>query len=154
MKRITHKVLKELLINDAYIHYLFGSLIFLVVISLFQIPQSLELVLMIFLGIVSIVCLPFVFNRINTALYLVKNGIEIIVKKFSFEQGLFGTKLRFEYEYAGMKYIKIKFFQTFWFPDDKRSQMKLLIDPNKPSKYTILELKKRSVFTLIKNRNV
>ena len=53
-----------------------------------------------------------------------------------------------------MKYIKIKFFQTFWFPDDKQSQMKLLIDPNKPSKYTILELKKRSVFTLIKNRNV
>jgi hypothetical protein len=154
MKRITHKVLKELIINDAYIHYLFCSLIFIVVLSLFQIPQSLKLVLMIFLGIVSTFCLPFVFNRINTALYLVKNGVEIIVKQFSFELGLFGTKLRFEYEYAGMKYIKIKFFQTFWFPDDKRSQMKLLIDPNKPSKYTILELNKRSVFTLIKNRNV
>ena len=154
MKRITHKVLKELLINDAYINYFFGSLIFLVVLSLFQIPQSLELVLMFFLGIVSIVCLPFVFNRINTALYLVKNGIEIIVKQYSFEQSLFGTKLRFEYEYAGMKYIKIKFFQTFWFPDDKGSQMKLLIDPYKPSKYTILELKKRSVLTIIKNRNV
>ena len=109
---------------------------------------------MVFLGIVSIVCIPLVFNKINTALYLVKNGIEIIVEQFSFEQGLFGTRLRFEYDYAGVKYIKTKFFQTFWLPDNKRSQMKLLVDPNRPANYIILELKKRSVFTIIKNRNM
>jgi hypothetical protein len=97
---------------------------------------------------------PFVLYRANNALYLSKIGFEIIVKNFSFEHGLFGTKLRFEYEYAGMKYIKSKFFQTFWFPDKKSSHMKLLIDPNKPSNYAILELKKRSVITIIKNRNM
>jgi hypothetical protein len=32
--------------------------------------------------------------------------------------------------------------------------MKLLIDPNNPSNYAILELKKKSVITLIKNRNM
>ena len=107
---------------------------------------------MIFLWTVSIVCLPFTFYRINTALYLGKNGVEIIVKHLSFEHVLLGTILRFEYEYAGIKYTKTKFFQTIWFPDKKSSHMKLLIDPNKPSNYAILELKKRSVITIIKNR--
>jgi hypothetical protein len=153
-KKIERKVLKELLINDSYIHYLSGSLILLLVLPLFQIPQSLELVLIIFLAVVSCVCLPWIFYRINNSLYLVKNGTEIVVKHASFEHGLFGTKLRFEYEYAGMKYIKTKFFQTIWFPDNKPSHMKLLIDPNEPSNYTILELNKRSVFTIIKNRNL
>jgi len=36
------------------------------------------------------------------------------------------------YEYAGMKYNKTKFFQTVWFPDKKSSHMKLLIIPNNP----------------------
>ena len=109
---------------------------------------------MIFLGAVSIICLPFALYRINNALNLVKIGIEIIVKNISVEHGLFGTKLKFEYEYAGMKYNKTKFYQTFWFPDKKSSHMRLLIDPNKPSNYAILELKKRSVISLVKNRNM
>lgn len=109
---------------------------------------------MIFLGAVSIIRLPFALYRINNALYLVKIGIEIIVKNISVEHGLYGTKLKFEYEYAGMKYNNKKFFQTVLFPDKKSSEMKLLIDPNNPSNYAILELKKRSVITLIKNRNM
>ena len=109
---------------------------------------------MIFLGTVSIICLPFALYRINNALYLAKIGIEIIVKNISVEHVLHGTKLKFEYEYAGMKYNKTKFFQTVWLPSKKSSDMKLLIDPNNPSNYAILELKKRSVITLIKNRNL
>ena len=151
MGKTKRRVLKELIINDAVIHYFFGSLIFLVVLFFVLIPQSLKQVLIIFLGTVSIVCLPFSFYRINTALYLGKNGVEIIVKHLSFEHVLLGTILRFEYEYAGIKYTKTKFFQTIWFPDKKSQHMKLLIDPNKPSNYAILELKKRSVTTIIKN---
>ena len=154
MEKIKGKILKELLINDAFVHYFFWPLILLSILLFFNLPQSLKLILMIFLGAVSIICLPFALYRLNNALYLVKIGIEIIVKNISVEHGLFGTKLKFEYEYAGMKYNKTKFFQTVWFPDKKSSHMRLLIDPNKPSNYAILELKKRSVISLVKNRNM
>jgi hypothetical protein len=153
MKNIKRKVLKELLISDAFIHYFLGPLIVLAIILFLEVPQSLKLVLMIFFGAVSIICLPFALYRINNALYLAKIGIEILVKNFSLEHVLLGTILRFEYEYAGIKYTKTKFFQTIWFPDKKSSHLKLLIDPNKPSNYAILELKKRSVIRIIKNRN-
>ena len=148
------KILKELFINDAFVAYSLWSLIILTILLFINLPQSLKLILVIFLGAVSIICLPFALYRINNALYLVKNGIEIIVKNFSVEHVLLGTKHKFEYEYAGMKYSKIKFFQTILFPDKKSSQMKLLIDPNNPSNYAILELKKRSVISLVKNRNM
>jgi len=52
---------------------------------------------MIFLGSVSVICLPFALYRINNALYLAKIGIEIIVKNISVEHVLFGAKLKFEY---------------------------------------------------------
>ena len=81
-------------------------------------------------------------------------GIEIIANNISVEHSLFGTKLKFEYEYAGMKYNKVKFFQTILILDKKLPQMKLLIDPNKPSNYAILELKKKSLIKLIKDRNM
>jgi hypothetical protein len=152
MEKIKGKILKELLIHDAFVHYFLWPLIILSILLFFNLPQSLKLILMIFLGAVSIICLPFAFYRIN--IYLVKIGIEIIVKNISVEHGLFGTKLKFEYEYAGTKYNKTKFFQTIWLPDKKSSEMKLLIDPNNPSNYAILELKKKSVITLIKNRNM
>ena len=154
MEKIKGKILKELLINDAFVHYFLWPLIILSILLFFNLPQSLKLILMIFLGAISIICLPFALYRINNALYLIKIGIEIIVKNISVEHGLLGTKLKFEYEYAGMKYNKKKFFQTIWFPDKKSSQMKLLIDPDNPSNYAILELKKKSVITLIKNRNM
>jgi len=69
-------------------------------------------------------------------LVLLQKTDEIIVKNISVEHGLLGTKLKFEYEYAGMKCNKTKLFQTVWFPDKKSSHMKLLIDPNKPSAKT------------------
>jgi hypothetical protein len=134
MEKIKGKILKELFINDAFVHYFLWPLILLSILLFFNLPQSLKLILMIFLGAVSIICLPFALYRINNALNLVK--------------------LKFEYEYAGTKYNKTKFFQTIWLPDKKSSEMKLLIDPNNPSNYAILELKKKSVITLIKNRNM
>jgi len=154
MEKLKGKVLNELLIHDAFVHYFLGPSIILSILLFFKVPQSLELILMIFLGSVCIICLPFALYRINSALYLANIGIEIIVKNISVEHVLFGTKIKFEYEYAGMKYNKTKFFHTFWFPDKKSSHMKLLIDPNKPSNYAILELRKISVITLIKNRNM
>jgi hypothetical protein len=154
MEKIKGKILKELFINDAFAHYFLWPLILLSILLFFNLPQSLKLILIIFLGAISIIFLPFALYRINNALYLAKIGIEIIVENISVEHGLLGTILKFEYEYAGMKYNKTKFFQTFWFPDKKSSHMRLLIDPNKPSNYAILELKKRSVISLVRNRNM
>ena len=154
MEKLKGKVLKELIISDAFVNYFLAPLIILPILFLFEMPQSLKLILIIFLGTVSIFCLPFALYRIFNALHLARIGVEIIVKNISVEHVLLGTKLKFEYEYAGMKYNKTKFFQTILFLEKKLPQMKLLIDPNKPSNYAILELKKRSVITLIKNRNL
>ena len=153
MEKIKGKVLKELLIHDAFVNYFLGSLIILSILLFIKVPQLLELVLMIFFGAVSIICLSFALYRIKKALYLAIMGIEKIVNNFSVEHGLIGTKLTFGYEYAGRKYNKTKFYHTIWFPDQKSSQMKLLIDPKKPSNYAILELKKRSIVEIIKSRN-
>jgi hypothetical protein len=154
MEKIKGNILKELFINDTFVHYFLWPLMILSILFFLNLPQSLKVILMIFFGAVSIICLPFALHRINNALYLVKNGIELPAKNISFEHVILGTKLKFEYEYAGMKYNKTKFFQTVWLPSKKSSHMKLLIDPNNPSNYAILELKKRSVITLIKNRNM
>ena len=154
MEKLKVKVLKELFIHDAFVAYSFWSLIIISILLFINLPQSLKLILVIFLGAVSIICLPFALYRMSNAFYLVKMGIEIIANNISVEHGLFGTKLKFEYKYAGMKYNKVKFFQTILILDKKLPQMKLLIDPNKPSNYAILELKKKSVFKLIKNRNM
>ena len=154
MEKIKGKILKELFINDAFVQYFLWPLIILSILLLFNLPQSLELILIIFLGAISLICLPFALYRINNALYLAKIGIEIIVKNISVEHGILGTIIKFEYGYAGTNYNKTKFYQTFGFPDKKSSHMRLLIDPNKPSNYAILELKKRSVINLIKNRKM
>ena len=140
--------------NDAFVHYFLWPLIILSILFFFNLPQSLKLILIIFLGAISIICLPFALYRISNALYLAKIGIEIIVKDIFVDLVLLGTKLKFEYEYAGMKYNMTKFYQTFWFPDKKSSHMRLLIDPNKSSNYAILELKKRSVISLVRDRNM
>ena len=147
------KVLKELLIYDSLVHYVLGSLLILSILLFIKVPQSLELILMTFLGLVCLICLPFAFYRISNALYLAKIGVEITVKSISIEHGFLGTKLKFEYEYAGVKYNTTKFYKTVWFPDKKSSHMKLLIDPHRPSNHAILKLGKRSVITLIRNRN-
>ena len=89
--------LKELFIYDAFVHYFLWPLIILSILLFFNLPQSLKLILMIFLGTVSIICLPFALYRINNALYLANIGIEIVVKNISVEHALFGTKIKFEY---------------------------------------------------------
>ena len=154
MEQIKGKILKELFIHDAFVAYSFWSLIILSILLFINLPQSLRIILAIFFGAVSIICLPFALYRICNAFYLVKMGIEIIANDISVEHNLFGTKLKFEYQYSGMKHNKVKFFQTILILDKKLPQMKLLIDPNKPSNYAILELKKRSVISLVKNRNM
>ncbi len=154
MEKIIGKALKGLFINEAFVNYFLWPLILLSILLFINLPQSLKLILIIFLGAISIICLPFALYRISNAFYLAKIGIEIIVNNISVEHGLFGTKLKFEYEYAGLKYNKTKFFQTILLLEKKLPQMKLLIDPNKPSNYAILELKKRSVISIVKNRNM
>lgn len=154
MEKLKGKVLNELIISDGFVNYFLAPLIMLPILLLFEMPQSLKLILIIFLGTVSIFCLPFALYRIFNALNLARIGVKIIVKNISVEHVLLGTKLKFEYEYAGMKYNKTKFFQTVWLPRKTSSNMKLLIDPNNPSNYAILQLKKRTVITLIKNRNL
>ena len=73
MEKIKDKVLKEFLIHDAFAHYFLRPLIILSILPFFKVPQSLELILMIFLGSVCIICLPFALHRINNVLYLAKN---------------------------------------------------------------------------------
>jgi hypothetical protein len=145
------KVIKELFINDFLISTCFWSLIFLMLIPFFKLPKSLELVLHIFFLIVSLVCLPFSLYRIKTALYLAKKGFEITAKIISIENVYFGNKVKFEYEYDGHKYDKAKFFHYIFFADE--DHMKLLIDIMSPSKFIILEFKKKSVFSIVRNRN-
>ena len=145
------KVIKELFINDFLIGTFFGSLIILILIHFFNLPKSLEMVLYIFFLIVSLVCLPFSLYKIKTALYLAKMGFEITAKIISIENVYFGNKVKFEYEYDGHKYDKVKFFHYIFFADE--DHMKLLIDIMNPSKFIILEFKKKSVFSIVRDRN-
>jgi hypothetical protein len=109
------------------------------------------MVLYIFFLIVSLVCLPFSLYKIKTALYLAKKGFEITAKIISIENVYFGNKVKFEYEYDGHKYDKAKFFHSIFFADE--DHMKLLIDIMSPSKFIILEFKKKSVFSIVRDRN-
>jgi len=145
------KVIKELFINDFLIGTFFWSLIILILIHFINLPKSLEMVLYIFFLIVSLVCLPFSLCKIKTALYLAKKGFEITAKIVSIENVNFGNKVQFEYEYDGHKYNKVKFFHYIFFADE--DHMKLLIDIMNPSKFIILEFKKKSVFSIVRERN-
>jgi len=145
------KVIKELFINDFLIGFCFWSLIILMLIPFLKLPKSLEMVLLIFFLVVSFVCLPFSLYKIKTALYLAKKGFEISAKIISIENVLFGNKVKFEYEYDGQKYDKVKFFHSIFFADE--DHMKLLIDIMNPSNFMILDFKKKSVFSIIRGRN-
>jgi len=93
MEKLKGKVLKELIISDAFVNYFLAPLIILPILFLFEMPQSLKLILIIFLGTVSIFCLPFALYRIFNALHLARIGVEIIVKNISVEHVLLGPKL-------------------------------------------------------------
>ena len=146
-----NKVIKELFINDFFIGTCFGSLIILILIPFFKPPYSLAMVLYIFFLTASLVCLPISLFKLNTAFYLAKNGVEITAQIVSIENVYFGNKVKFEYEYDGHKYNKIKFFHSILLPE--KDHMKLLIDIMNPSKFIILEFKKKSVFSIVRNRN-
>lgn len=63
---------------------------------------------------------------------------------------LYGSKVNFEFEYDGHSYNKEKFFPIVLFSLPEKGKMTLLIDPGNPSKFIVLELKKRSIFSNLK----
>jgi len=145
------KVIKELFIYDFLIGTCFWSLIILILLPFFKLPQSLASVLYIFFATVSLIFLPFSLFKIRNALYLAKRGVEIMAANISIEHACFGGKIKFEYEYDGHKYHKVKYFPSIFFP--QKGPMKLLIDTMDPSNFIILELKKKSVISIIRERN-
>ena len=147
----TRKVIKELLINDVLIGLCFWSLIILILIPFIKLPQTLERILYAFFIAVILICLPVSLYKIIAALHLVKKGVEITATNISTGHSYFGMKIKFEYEYDGHKYYKGKYYPFIFFPVEDRLQ--LLVDTNKPSKFIILEFKKKSVFSIVKERN-
>jgi hypothetical protein len=145
------KVIKDLFLNDFFIGTCFWSLIILLVIQLLNLPQSLAMVLFIFLAAVCLLCLPFSLYRIITALHLLINGVEITAYITSFENNVFTHKLNFTYEYDGLKYYQSKYFQYLFFPET--DHIKILIDPMNPTKFVIVEFKKKTVFSIVIERN-
>jgi hypothetical protein len=145
------KVIKELFINDFLIGTCFWSLIIIILLPFFKFPQSLALVLYIFFATVSLIFLPFSLYKISKALYLAKKGVEITATNISIEHTSFGGRIKFEYEYDGHKYHKVKYFHSIFFPE--KDPLKLLIDTMDPSKFIILEFKKKSVISIVRERN-
>jgi hypothetical protein len=100
---------------------------------------------------VGVFCLPFCLYKIYTVLHLAKNGVEITATNVSTVQSLFGNKATFEYEHEGQKYFKSKIFYSIFIFD--KDSIKVLIDPAKPSKCIIVKFQKKSVFSVVKERN-
>jgi hypothetical protein len=145
------KVMKELFINDFLIGTCFWALIMLMVLPFVKLPQSLATVLYVFFGAVSLMCLPFSLYKIRTALELAKTGVEITATNISIKHSYFGNKVTFEYDYDGRTYYKVRFFPAFFVP--KKDPLKLLVDTMNPSKFIIWEFKKKSVISLVRERN-
>lgn len=144
-------MIKELFINDFLIGTCFWSLIILILLPFIKLPQSLALVLYIFFATVSLIFLPFPLFKIRNALYLAKKGIEVTATNISIEHASFGGRIKFEYDYHGHKYHKVKYYHSIFTPE--KDQLKLLIDTMDPSKFIILEFKKKSVISIIRERN-
>jgi hypothetical protein len=144
------KVMKELFINDFLIGTCFWSLVLLIVLPFITLPQSLAMLLYIFFIAVSLMCLPFSLCKVHTALKLAQTGVEITAKNISIEHGYFGNKVTFEYDYDGDTYYTAKFFPTFFVP--KKDPLKLLVDTMNPSKFIIVEFKKKSILSLVRER--
>jgi len=145
------KVIKELFINDFLIGACFWSLIILILLPFIKLPQSLALVFYIFFATVGLIFLPFSLFKIRNALYLAKKGVEITATNISIEHASLGGRIKFEYEYDGHKYHKVKYFPSIFFP--QKGPMKLLIDTMDPSKFIILDFKKKSVISIVRERN-
>ena len=147
----TQKVIKELFFNDFMIGLCFWSFIVLMLIPLVNLPQSLARVLYAFFMTVILICLPFSLYKINASLNLAKKGIEITAANISVGHSWFGVKVKFEYEYDAHKYHKVKYYHTIVIPEE--DHLKLLVDSDKPSKFVILEFKKKSLFSIVRERN-
>jgi hypothetical protein len=145
------RVLKELFLNDFFIGTCFWSLIIILVIYFLTLPQYLAMVYFIFLSSVCLLCLPFCLYKIITALHLAKNGVEIAAYITSVENNVFIHKLNVTYEYDGHKYYQSKYFQYLFFPE--KDHIKILIDPMNPSRFVIVEFEKKSVFSIVRERN-
>ena len=152
MKHNKHRnVLQELFLNDFLVGTCFWSLILIILLSFITLPRSLSSALYIFFTAVCLIFLPFSLFKIRTALYLAKKGIEITATNISIQKCYFGQKIKFEYEYAGQTYYTSKFFHSIFFPE--KAPLKILIDTMNPSKFIILEFKKKSVVSIVKERN-
>jgi hypothetical protein len=145
------KVMKELFINDFLIGTCFWALVMLTVLPFVTLPHSLATVLYIFLGAVALMCLPFSLHKIRTALHLARKGVEITATNISIEHGCFGNKVSFEYEYDGHAYYNSKFFPTMFVSE--KNPLKLLVDSVHPSKFIIVEFKKKSIISLVRERS-
>lgn len=151
MSNRRNKALKELFFNDIIVGTCFWSFVLIIVLSFLPLPESLSTTLYVFLITVGVVCLPFCLFKIYTILHLAKNGVEVTATNVSIVQSLFGSKVTFEYEHAGQKYFKSKFFYSMFIPE--KNTLKLLVDTAKPSKVIIVDFKKKSVFSMVKERN-
>ena len=143
--------MKELFLNDFLIGTCFWALIMLTVLPFVTLPHSLASVLYIFLGAVALMCIPFSLYRIGTALLLAQTGAEVTATNISCTYSCFGNKVTFEYEYDGHRYCTVKFFPAFFVPT--KDPLKLLVDVEHPSKFIIVEFKKKSIISLARERN-
>jgi hypothetical protein len=145
------KVLRELFMNDLLIGTSFWSLVMLMVLPFIKLPQSLAMVLYLFFVAVALLCLPFSLYKIGSALHLAKKGVAITATNISIENSFLGSKVTFQYEYDGHTYYKAKFFPSIFIPE--KNPLKLLVDTVHPSKFIIVEFKKRSILSLVRERN-
>jgi hypothetical protein len=144
-------VLKELFINDFLIGTCFWSLMLLLVLPFVRLPQSLAMTLYLFFGAVSVLCLPFALYKIGTACHLAHQGVAITATNISIEHGAFGSRLTFDYVYDGHTYHKVKFFASLFLPE--KAPLTLLVDTRNPTRYIIVACKKKSIFSLVRERN-
>ena len=144
------RVVKELFMNDLIIGTCFWALILLLFIPLLALPPSLEVVLYIFLAATGLICLPFAIYRISIGLYLAQKGVEVTATNVSMEIVFFGRWIKFEYEFDGQTYQKVKFYHSVFFIEKDR--LKLLVDPGKPARFIIFEFQKKSIISVVKER--
>ena len=145
------KVLKELFIHDFIIGSCFWSFLLLLIIPLFKLPQSLAMAFYVFFAAVGLICLPFSLYRISSAIYLAQKGVQINATNVSVELAAFGRRVKFKYEYDGQTYHKVKYYQSVFFTE--KDWLKLLVDPKNPEKFIIFEFKKKSVLSVVREKN-
>ena len=144
------RVLLELLLNDLSVGLFFWSLVLIFLLTFINLPHSLVIILYIFFSIVIIFCFPFVIYKIFLSIHLSNKGVKVLVTNVTTQPSYFGQKVRFDYEFDGNRYDNVKFYPAILSP--LKNEMKLLVDPLKPSRYVILEFKKKTIFSILRDR--